>query len=79
MAQINRDKKAISLLKLIDEVYNFVREAEPLRKIQMHEESIRAMSMQTLESAYFLSSNFQDSNFGKQIQHHSSVILIYFF
>jgi hypothetical protein len=54
LAQVDRDSCIIRLVEIMDDVYSFVKEAEPMKKIESHGRIIALMAQQTTECAYFI-------------------------
>ena len=54
LAQVDRDSCIIRLVGVINDVYSFVEEAEPMKKIESHRRIISLMAQQTTECAYFI-------------------------
>jgi hypothetical protein len=54
LAQKDRDDCIDHLVELMNDVYHFVHDAEPLSKIESHERIIAVMAQQTTECAYFI-------------------------
>ena len=54
LAQVNRDSCIIRLVEVMDDVFSFVKEAEPIKKIESHRPIIELMSQQATECAYFI-------------------------
>lgn len=54
LAQIDRDSCIARLVEIMDDVYSFVKEAEPMKKIESHGLIISLMAQQTTECAYFI-------------------------
>ena len=54
LTQVDRDSRIIGLVEIIDDVYSFVKEAEPIKKIESHGRIIALMAQQTTECAYFI-------------------------
>ena len=54
MAQVDRDSCIVRLVEIMDDVFSFVKEAEPIKKIESHGRIIELMAQQTTECAYFI-------------------------
>jgi hypothetical protein len=54
LAQVDRDSYIVRLVEIMDDVYSFVKEAEPVKKIESHSRIIALMAQQTTECAYFI-------------------------
>ena len=54
LAQVDRDSSIVSLVEVMDDVFSFVKEAEPVKKIESHGRIIELMVHQTTECAYFI-------------------------
>ncbi len=54
LAQVDRDSCIVRLVEIMDDVFSFVKEAEPIKKIESHGPIIGLMSQQATECAYFI-------------------------
>ena len=63
VSQMDRDDCIVHLLEVIDDVYFFVHEAEPVKKIESHGRIIMLMAQQTTECAYFIRDYAMDKSF----------------
>jgi hypothetical protein len=54
LAQVDRDSCIVRLVEIMDDVFSFVKEAEPIKKIESHGRIIELMAQQTTECAYFI-------------------------
>ncbi len=54
LAQVDRDSCIVRLVEIMDDVFSFVKEAEPMKKIESHGPIIELMSQQATECAYFI-------------------------
>jgi hypothetical protein len=54
LAQVDRDDSVIRLVKTMDDVYSFVEEADPMKKIDSLGQILELMAQQTTECAYFI-------------------------
>src|ERR1700691_5895126 len=54
LAQVDRDEGVVHLAEVMDDAYSFVKEAEPIKKIESHGRIILLMAQQTTECAYFI-------------------------
>jgi hypothetical protein len=54
VAQMDRDNSIIHLVEVMDDIYLFVQEAEPVKKIKSHCRIVALMAQQTTECAYFI-------------------------
>ena len=54
LAQVDRDSCIVRLVEIMDDVFSFVKEAEPIKKIESHHQTIELMSQQATECAYFI-------------------------
>ncbi len=54
LAQVDRDSCIVRLVEIMDDVFSFVKEAEPIKKIESHGPIIEIMSHQATECAYFI-------------------------
>jgi hypothetical protein len=52
--QLDRDNSVVHLIEVMDDIYSFVNEAEPLRKIESHGRIVMLMTQQATECAYFI-------------------------
>jgi hypothetical protein len=52
--QVDRDDSIVRLVETINDVYSFVEEAEPMKKIKSLGRIIKLMTQQTTECAYFI-------------------------
>ncbi|KAF9061868.1 hypothetical protein BDP27DRAFT_1300736 [Rhodocollybia butyracea] len=70
LAQMQRDKNILALIDTMDDIYSFVKEAEPLRQIESHKRVMICIAQQTTECGYFVSAYCSD-NFVFRILKHS--------
>jgi len=54
LAQVDRDNRIAGLVEAMDDVFSFLEEAEPIKKIESHGRVIELMVQQTTECAYFI-------------------------
>jgi len=54
LAQVDRDNRIVHLVEVIDDVYSFVEEADPIKKIESQHRIVALMAQQTTECAYFI-------------------------
>ena len=54
MAQKYRDARIIKLIQTLDDIYAFVQEAEPTRRIDSQKDILKLIVLQTTECAYFI-------------------------
>ena len=54
LAQVDRDSCIVRLVEIMDDAFAFVKEAEPIKKIESHGPIIELMSRQATECAYFI-------------------------
>jgi hypothetical protein len=54
IAQADRDDCIVHLVQVMDDIYSFVKEAEPMKKIESHRRIAALMAQQTTECAYFI-------------------------
>jgi hypothetical protein len=54
LAQVDRDNGIVHLAEIMDDILSFVKEAEPVKKIESHGRIIALMAQQTTECAYFI-------------------------
>ena len=62
LAQVDPDKGIVDFVKIMDDVFSFVKEAEPVKKIGSH---IRINEQQTTECAYFIRDHATNEDFCK--------------
>lgn len=53
-AQIQRDVNILYLAQMIDDLFSFMKDAEPLRQLQSHERLMVRIAQQTTECGYFI-------------------------
>jgi hypothetical protein len=51
---MDRDDSILRLVESMDDVYSFVKEAEPMKKIELLDRIIELIAQQTTECAYFI-------------------------
>src|SRR6202050_4049979 len=61
--QVDRDKCIVHLVEVINDIYSFVKQAEPMKKIQSHGRIVALMAQQTTECAYFIRDYAMNKNF----------------
>ncbi|KIM75554.1 hypothetical protein PILCRDRAFT_669545 [Piloderma croceum F 1598] len=66
LAQVDRDSCIVRLVEIMDDVYSFVKEAEPIKKIESHSQIIALMAQQTTECAYFIRDYATNESFWKR-------------
>ena len=54
LAQVDRDSRIVGLVETMDDVFSFVKEAEPIKKFESQGQVIELMVHQTTECAYFI-------------------------
>ena len=54
LAQVDRDSGIARLVSIMDDVFSFVKEAEPMKKIEAQGRIIALIAQQTTECAYFI-------------------------
>src|ERR1700733_10476634 len=54
LAQVDRDSSIIHLVEVISDVYSFLKEAEPIKKIESNCRIFSFVAQQTTECAYFI-------------------------
>ena len=54
LAQVDRDRCINRLVDIMNDVFSFVNEAKPTKKIESHSLIIERMSQQVTECAYFI-------------------------
>ena len=60
LAQKERDDNIGRLLETMSDVYTFVLEADPVKKVESHKRILAAMTQQTVECAYFYLSHIHE-------------------
>jgi len=68
LAQVDRDICIVHLVEVMDDVYSFVKEAEPVKKIESHSRIVALMAQQTTECAYFIRDYAMNKNFYQAIR-----------
>jgi hypothetical protein len=63
IAQADRDNCIVHLVQVMDDVYSFVKEAEPMKKIESHRRIVALMAQQTTECAYFIRDYVMNKSF----------------
>ncbi|KIM90604.1 hypothetical protein PILCRDRAFT_1868 [Piloderma croceum F 1598] len=66
VAQTDRDDCITRLVEVMDDIYLFVQEAEPVKKIKSHGRIVALMAQQTTECAYFIRDYATNKNFWKR-------------
>ncbi|KIM85063.1 hypothetical protein PILCRDRAFT_817902, partial [Piloderma croceum F 1598] len=66
IAQADRDDCMVHLVQVMDDVYSFVKEAEPMKKIESHRRIVALMAQQTTECAYFIRDYAMNKSFWKR-------------
>jgi hypothetical protein len=61
--QMDRDTKVKDLVETMNDVFAFVKAAEPLRKIESHEKIVLLMTQQVTDCAYFIGHYAEDTSF----------------
>ena len=64
IAQNDRDERIIKLLQSLDDIYAFVQDAEPTKKIESQKDIIKLIVLQTTECAYFIRHYAKSKGFG---------------
>jgi hypothetical protein len=54
LTQVDRDSRIVRLVSIMDDAFSFVKEAEPMKKIEAHGQIIALIAQQTSECAYFI-------------------------
>lgn len=67
LAQKARDKNVNDLVSAMNDVFAFVHEADPLKKIDYHRELLMQIIRQTTECAYFIYHYAKEKNFCTRI------------
>ncbi|KAE9386185.1 hypothetical protein BT96DRAFT_1026345 [Gymnopus androsaceus JB14] len=70
-AQMQRDVNILALINIMVDIYSFVKEAEPLGRIESHKKVITRISQQTTECGYFITAYFSDRSFLIRTMKHS--------
>lgn len=60
MDQLRRDINILYLVDMLADIYAFVREAEPLRRIESHRDIMACLAQQTIDCGYFISAYCSD-------------------
>jgi hypothetical protein len=63
IAQADRDDCIVHLVQVMDDIYSFVKEAEPMKKIESHRRIVALMAQQTTECAYFIRNYAMNKSF----------------
>ncbi|EIM81233.1 uncharacterized protein STEHIDRAFT_162217 [Stereum hirsutum FP-91666 SS1] len=69
VAQMQRDINILLLVDAMNDVYDFVKEAEPLRTVKSHEKVMLLLAQQTTECGYFISAYCNDDFFTRTLKH----------
>ncbi|KAF9058771.1 hypothetical protein BDP27DRAFT_1342956 [Rhodocollybia butyracea] len=69
LAQMQRDANILALIDVMDDIYSFVKEAEPLRQIESQQKVMICIAQQTTECGYFVSAYCSDSFFVRTMKH----------
>ena len=78
LAQKERDDNIGRLLETMSDVYTFVLEADPVKKVESHKRILAAMTQQTVECAYFIREYATNKSFSKSLSEHQEAHLIVF-
>jgi len=54
LAQVDRDSRIVGLVETMDDVFSFVEDAQPMKRIASHDRIIKLVVQQTTECAYFI-------------------------
>ena len=65
--QLDRDNSVVHLIEVMDDIYSFVNEAEPLRKIESHGRVVMLMTQQVTECAYFINDYTKKNSFCMEV------------
>jgi hypothetical protein len=60
---MDRDNSIVRLVKTMDDIYSFVEEAEPMKKIESLGRIIELIAQQTTQCAYFIRDYATDNDF----------------
>jgi hypothetical protein len=63
LAQKERDAAIDHLVEVMNDVYDFVHEAEPLKKIESQKQIVALITQQTTQCAYFIRDYSTNKNF----------------
>ncbi|KAF9058769.1 hypothetical protein BDP27DRAFT_1453783 [Rhodocollybia butyracea] len=69
LAQMQRDANILALIDIMDDIYSFVMEAEPLRQIESQHKVMICIAQQTTECGYFVSAYCSDSFLVRTMKH----------
>src|ERR1700761_7320132 len=67
MAQKDLDQRIIKLIQTLDDIYAFVQEAEPTRRIESQKDILKLIVLQTTECAYFIRHYASSKGFGAHL------------
>ncbi|KAF8520629.1 hypothetical protein BU17DRAFT_88833 [Hysterangium stoloniferum] len=67
IAQMDRDEQIIKLVQSLDDIYGFVQEAEPTKKIESQRVVLKLIVLQTMECAYFIREYAKSKGFASRI------------
>ena len=77
ITQYDRDNYVGRLVEVMNDVYSFVQEAEPIKKVESNLKIIELIEQQTTECAYFIRDYAMNKNFCTLIsEHHAEGLLI---
>jgi hypothetical protein len=78
LTQKERDDNIARLLEVMVDVYAFVLEAEPVKKLESHKQILASMVQQTTECAYFLREYATNTSFSMSVFAHQTAKLDHF-
>ena len=64
---MERDEKIQGLLTGLNEVFEFMKQAEPLNNIDLHKKNLTALAQQAADCGYFITSYAKNKNFCKHV------------
>ncbi|KAF9064575.1 hypothetical protein BDP27DRAFT_1470619 [Rhodocollybia butyracea] len=69
LAQMQRDANILALIDTMNDIYSFVKEAQPLRQIESHKRVMICIAQQTTECGYFISAYCSDNFVVRTLKH----------
>ncbi|EIM81824.1 uncharacterized protein STEHIDRAFT_161179 [Stereum hirsutum FP-91666 SS1] len=69
MDQLQRDINILYLVDMLADIYAFVHEAEPLRRIESHSNIMACLAQQTIDCGYFISGYCSDRFLTRAVKH----------
>ncbi|KAF8516736.1 WD40-repeat-containing domain protein [Hysterangium stoloniferum] len=67
IAQMDRDEQIIKLVQSLDDIYGFVQDAEPTKRIESQRDVLKLIVLQTMECAYFIRDYAKSKGFASRI------------